>query len=149
MAGRQEDGEEEPEAQEQEAEAASNGAAVDFTERAKYIPLRLSHEERRLLRLLEAALSVSEYTDKVRRLALPPRGGQAVHGMGGMNVLACGGRNAELGMAGTGCACKSKGGREFVAGTWCTSCSAVEARPGCFHDCLKLLSGRKQTQRNG
>lgn len=36
-----------------------------FRERAKFIPLRLSQDERRLLRLLEAALQVNEYTDKV------------------------------------------------------------------------------------
>lgn len=36
-----------------------------FVERAKYIPLRLTLAERKFLRLLEAALTVSEYTDKI------------------------------------------------------------------------------------
>ncbi|KAG6335288.1 hypothetical protein ID866_3792 [Astraeus odoratus] len=36
-----------------------------FVERAKYIPLRLSLGERKYLRLLDAALQVSEYTDKI------------------------------------------------------------------------------------
>jgi len=36
-----------------------------FVERAKYIPLRLTLGERKYLRLLEAALHVSEYTDKI------------------------------------------------------------------------------------
>ncbi|KAI8322206.1 hypothetical protein GQ54DRAFT_297535 [Martensiomyces pterosporus] len=36
-----------------------------ITERAKYIPLRLTLKERKYLRLLEAALNVSEYTDKI------------------------------------------------------------------------------------
>ena len=38
-----------------------------FVERAKYIPLRLSMAERKKLRLVEACMEVSEYTDKVRR----------------------------------------------------------------------------------
>ncbi|PPQ63131.1 hypothetical protein CVT24_005771 [Panaeolus cyanescens] len=43
------------------------GASVGewFAERAKFIPLRLTLPERKFLRLLEAALSVSEYTDKI------------------------------------------------------------------------------------
>ena len=36
-----------------------------FVERAKFIPLRLTLPERKYLRLLDAALQVSEYTDKI------------------------------------------------------------------------------------
>jgi hypothetical protein len=36
-----------------------------FASRAQYIPLRLTYEERKWLRLLQAAMHVSEYTDKV------------------------------------------------------------------------------------
>lgn len=37
----------------------------NYVHRAKFIPLRLTLLERKYLRLLEAALTVSEYTDKV------------------------------------------------------------------------------------
>jgi hypothetical protein len=40
-----------------------------FIDRSKFIPLRLSLSERAYLRLLEAALQVSEYTDKIDILA--------------------------------------------------------------------------------
>ena len=36
-----------------------------FVKRAQFIPLRLTPEERKFLRLLEGALAVSEYTNKV------------------------------------------------------------------------------------
>lgn len=43
------------------------GSTVDdwFLERSKFIPMRLTLSERKYLRLLEAALNVSEYTDKI------------------------------------------------------------------------------------
>jgi hypothetical protein len=39
-----------------------------FDERAKYIPLRLTLRERKYLRLLDAAMQISEYTDKIDNL---------------------------------------------------------------------------------
>ncbi|KAH9020777.1 hypothetical protein EDB84DRAFT_1275255 [Lactarius hengduanensis] len=39
-----------------------------FVERSKYIPIRLTLGERKYLRLLDAALQVSEYTDKIDTL---------------------------------------------------------------------------------
>ena len=39
-----------------------------FVERCKFIPLRLTIGERKYLRLLDAALSVSDYTDKIDTL---------------------------------------------------------------------------------
>jgi hypothetical protein len=46
------------------------GAPVSFRERTKFIPLRLTHGERKYLRLLESALTVSEYTDHVDILSM-------------------------------------------------------------------------------
>nr|CCA26738.1 conserved hypothetical protein [Albugo laibachii Nc14] len=43
-------------------------SAQNVLERAKFIPLRLTYEERKLLRTLEAALSISQYTDHMDTL---------------------------------------------------------------------------------
>ncbi|KAG8759447.1 hypothetical protein FRC14_005927 [Serendipita sp. 396] len=42
-----------------------NKAKEQYVHRSKFIPLRLTYGERKYLRLLEAALTVSEYTDKI------------------------------------------------------------------------------------
>eukprot|EP01084_Bolivina_argentea_P037353 69081_1 len=53
----------------QNIESNSTGLNIrrSLRERAKYIPLRLSMDERRYLRLLESILSVSDYTGEVDR----------------------------------------------------------------------------------
>lgn len=57
-------------------------ASVDdqhYEQRARYIPLRMTEKERSMLRIVEAALDVSEYTDRVdvfmyskARVRVPP-----------------------------------------------------------------------------
>ncbi|KAH8118638.1 hypothetical protein DFH11DRAFT_690550 [Phellopilus nigrolimitatus] len=57
------------------------GAAVGewFVDRAKFIPLRLTLSERKFLRLLEAALQVSEYTDKIDTVVYGSKMKRIVH----------------------------------------------------------------------
>lgn len=50
-----------------------------FLERAKFIPLRLTFSERKYLRLLDAALQVSEYTDKIDILMYGSKMKRIVH----------------------------------------------------------------------
>lgn len=41
----------------------SSSDAVDFCERAKFVPMRLTYDERKYLRLIDATMHVSHYTD--------------------------------------------------------------------------------------
>ena len=56
----------------------SSSDVSQFPARAKFIPMRLNMRERRLFRLLEAALSVSEYTDKVDILSWKQKSSRVV-----------------------------------------------------------------------
>ncbi|KAJ1932794.1 hypothetical protein EC988_009336, partial [Linderina pennispora] len=49
----------------QSGQVDAQGFGEWITERTKFIPLRLTLKERKYLRLLEAALHVSEYTDRI------------------------------------------------------------------------------------
>ncbi|KAL0592569.1 hypothetical protein ABG067_000133 [Albugo candida] len=51
-----------------ESKQIKSSCAQSVLERAKYIPLRLTYEERKVLRTLEAALSISQYTDQMDTL---------------------------------------------------------------------------------
>ncbi|CAG8587110.1 8363_t:CDS:10 [Ambispora gerdemannii] len=46
-------------------------------ERCKFIPIRLNMDERKMLRLLEAALNVSEYTDRIDIMSFSPPSAKA------------------------------------------------------------------------
>ncbi|AET40761.1 uncharacterized protein Ecym_6386 [Eremothecium cymbalariae DBVPG len=59
-------------------------------EHSKYVPLRLKHEERHLFRLLEAALRVSEYTDRVDILSSKSRARRIVEQLKEICSVLCG-----------------------------------------------------------
>jgi len=58
------------------ASLGSSSTGDWFSERSKYIPLRLTLEERKKLRLVEAAMEVSEYTDKVDIISWSSKAGR-------------------------------------------------------------------------
>jgi len=71
-----------------EREAYASQSSI--LERSRYIPIRLEHDERRLLRLLEGALNVSEYTDKVDILSYRSKNGRVTAQVKDLCAILCG-----------------------------------------------------------
>ncbi|KAI8366736.1 uncharacterized protein BYT42DRAFT_587716 [Radiomyces spectabilis] len=71
-----------------------NGSGATFgewmTKRAKAVPLRLNTHERGLLRLLEAALNVSEYTDKIDIISYSNKAKRIVAQIRDLCAIICG-----------------------------------------------------------
>jgi len=51
---------------------ATDGKDIDFYERAKFVPMRLTYDERKYLRLIDSTVHVSRYTDHMDGLSGPP-----------------------------------------------------------------------------
>jgi hypothetical protein len=50
---------------------AADGKDIDFYERAKFVPMRLTYDERKYLRLIDSTVHVSRYTDHMDGLSGP------------------------------------------------------------------------------
>eukprot|EP00397_Hematodinium_sp_SG-2012_P017631 GEMP01018037.1.p1 GENE.GEMP01018037.1~~GEMP01018037.1.p1 ORF type:complete len:591 (+),score=90.84 GEMP01018037.1:22-1773(+) len=50
--------------------AAAEDSTLEFLDKAKFVPMRLSYNERKFLRLVDSAMHVSTYTDRVDCLGL-------------------------------------------------------------------------------
>lgn len=85
-----------PEAQDSNTTPLSMASSIDdkllaqLLKHTRYIPLRLSQEERHLLRLLEAALEVSEYTNSVDILSYKSKSRRILDQLKEMCSVLCG-----------------------------------------------------------